>query len=78
MGEHMTNEVENIILEHLRAMRADILALKADTRDIKARLASIEIYIATMHGDQARTAVSLDDLAERVERLEHRAGILET
>jgi hypothetical protein len=31
-----------------------------------------------MHGDQARTAVSLDDLAERVERLEHRAGIRET
>jgi phage shock protein A len=78
MEEHMTNDTENLILEHLRAMRADIGTLKTDTRDIKARLASIETYIATMHGDQARTVVSLDDLAERVERLEHRAGILET
>jgi prefoldin subunit 5 len=77
MGEHMTNEIENLILEHLRALRGDIAALKADTRDIKARLASIETYIATMHGDQARTAVSLDDLAERVERLEQRTGIIE-
>ena len=74
----MTNEIESLILEHLRAMRGDIASLKADTRDIKARLASIETYIATMHGDQARTAVSVDDLAERVERLEHRAGLLET
>ena len=74
----MTNDIENLIVEHLRAMRADIGTLKTDTRDIKARLASIETYIATMHGDQARTVVSLDDLAERVERLEHRAGILET
>ena len=74
----MTNEIENLILEHLRAMRADTASVKADVRDIKARLASIETYIATMHGDQTRTAVSLDDLAERVERLEHRTGILET
>ena len=74
----MTNDVENLILEHLRTFRGELSSIKADTRDIKARLASIETYIATMHGDQTRTAVSLDDLAERVERLEHRAGILET
>jgi predicted nucleic acid-binding Zn-ribbon protein len=73
----MTNDIENIILGHLRAMRADISALKGDVRDIKGRLASIETYIATMHGDQARTSTALDDLAERVERLEQRTGIIE-
>jgi hypothetical protein len=48
MEKHMTNDTENLILEHLRALRADIGTLKADTRDIKARLASIETDIATM------------------------------
>jgi hypothetical protein len=66
------------VLEHLRALHADIGTRRADTRDIKARLTSIETYIGTMHGDQARTAISLDNLAERVERLEHPAGIRET
>jgi hypothetical protein len=73
----MTNETENLILEYLRAMRADISSVKGDVRDVKARLSSIETYIATIHGDQARTGVSLDHLAERVERLEQRSGIIE-
>jgi phage shock protein A len=73
----MTNNAENIILEHLRVMRTDIGDVKGDVRDIKARLASIESYIATLHGDQARTGLTLDQLAERVERLEKRAGLIE-
>ena len=67
---------DNLILEHLRAVRADLGELKGDMRDVKVRLGSIESYIAVMHGDQARTAVKVDDLEERIERLEKRAGLL--
>jgi hypothetical protein len=73
----MTNDIENLILEHLRTFRGDISSIKTDVRDIKGRLSSIETYIATMHGDQARTSTTIDNLTERVERLEQRAGLID-
>jgi archaellum component FlaC len=73
----MTSTSDNIVLEHLRAIRADVGDVKSDLRDVKARLASIESYIATLHGDQARTGSKLDDIVQRVERLEKRTGLIE-
>jgi phage shock protein A len=46
-------------------------------RDVKARLSSIESYIATLHTDQARTSTKLDDIVQRVERLEKRTGLVD-
>jgi hypothetical protein len=65
-------DTENLVLDHLRNIRGDTSELKRDVREIKALLASIETYIATLHTDQART-----DLTERVERLERHAGLIE-
>lgn len=73
----MTETTDNLVLEHLRAIRADISALNGNMRDVKARLSSIESYIATLHGDQTRAGLTLDDLAARIERLEKRVGIIE-
>lgn len=71
----MTEQTENLVLEHLRAIRLDIADLKNGSRDIKARLASIESYIATLHSDSARGALNLDDLQRRVERIETRLDL---
>jgi phage shock protein A len=73
----MNTTSDNLVLEHLRAIRADMADVKSEMRDIKARLASIESYIATLHGDQTRTGVKLDDIVQRVERLEKRAGLVD-
>jgi phage shock protein A len=70
-------ETENLVLDHLRSIRSDTGELKKYVRDIKARLASIESYIATLHGDQARSSGTLDELTERVARLERRTGLVE-
>jgi phage shock protein A len=51
--------------------------VKNDMRDVKARLGSIESYIATLHGDQTRTSTKLDDVMQRVERLEKRTGLVD-
>ena len=37
----MTESVENLILEHLRAIRADVAAVREDVREIKQRLTSL-------------------------------------
>jgi len=49
----VTENVENLILEHLRAIRAAVDALKEDNTFIKARLTSIEQQVAGLHTDVA-------------------------
>ena len=71
--------VENIIIEHLRAIRADIGAIKDDVREVKTRLTHLETGIASLKRDSAHqydeTASSnarYDRLSESLERLEKR------
>ena len=42
----MTESVENLILEHLRAIRADVAAVREDVREIKQRLTSLANSVA--------------------------------
>ncbi len=43
---YMTENIENLILDHLRAIRADISGIKEDMREIKQRLTSLEAAVA--------------------------------
>lgn len=71
----MTDNTDNLVLEHLRAMRGDLA-------DIKDRLTNVEINLASL-GQQVgalTTAVysgktETDDLRRRVERIERRLGL---
>jgi hypothetical protein len=49
----MIENVENLILEHLRAMRGDISALRDDSREVKSRLTSLETAVAGMRREIA-------------------------
>ena len=49
----MADNVENLILEHLRAIRADIGGIKDDVREIKHRLTSSEAAVASIQRDYA-------------------------
>ena len=71
--------VDNIILEHLRAIRTDVGIVKDDVRELKNRVANLEVGQATMMqqlGHQASVTaqqhVSFDRIVERVERIEKR------
>ena len=71
-------DMNNLVLEHLRAIRADI-------SDIKNRLTGVEVQLSAM-GQQIgalTTAVysgksDVDDLRRRVERLEHRLELTDS
>jgi septal ring factor EnvC (AmiA/AmiB activator) len=78
----MADNVENLILEHLRAIRADIGGIREDVREIKQRLTSLETAVAglrrdnaNLYGDVIDQQSRYDRLAERVERIEHRLGL---
>jgi hypothetical protein len=78
----MTDNIENIILEHLRAIRADINSIRDDIREMKHRMIRLDGSMAGVKKDAAvqyeTTATqhaAYDRLAERVERIERRLDI---
>ncbi len=73
---------ENLVLEHLRAIRADIQALHDDNRELKARVNEVYSAVLSLRRDQAQDAdtthrvqVAVDGLKERIERIERRLDL---
>ena len=44
----MADEPRDLVLEHLRAIRADISGLREDVREIKGRVTALEIAVAAV------------------------------
>lgn len=68
-------DLENITLEHLRAIRADVTELRTDSRDIKATLALLRAYIADQHTEQNLLNTRLAAAEMKIERIEHRLSL---
>lgn len=71
-----------LVLDHLRALRGDMAAVREDNREIKHRLHRIETGIAGLRRDQAADAETvahlearLDKLGDRLERIERRLDL---
>ena len=76
------DEVNNIIIEHLRHMRGKIDKIADDVTELKHRLATVEATQATvlqhighLASSIAQQQVSIDRLSERVDKLEMRLDI---
>jgi hypothetical protein len=77
-----TENMDNLVLEHLRHIRGKIDKVAEDMDDIKARISSLENSMVSVkrevnHGDEvdARQQVSLDKIIRRLERIESRLEI---
>ena len=68
----MTEQVESLILEYLRGIRADISSMKQDIRELKLRMTSLETHVGSLFGDVIRQNARLDSIDERLTRIEHR------
>jgi hypothetical protein len=71
--------VENLVLEHLRAIRTDVATIKDDVRELKSRLAHVEVGQATSlqhlgHNASmsAQQQLGCDRILERIEKIEKR------
>ena len=73
----MTDEVENLVLEHLRAIRADIAKLneKVDTLQVEmTAMRQVMMAVVTLQNhDHAELAV----VKSRLERIERRLDLVE-
>ena len=81
----MVENVENVIIEHLRHIRGRVDRIAEDMGDMKHRMSSLESVMVLVKrevaaGDDtdARQQVSLDRLHDRIERLERRLEIIGT
>lgn len=75
----MTDNTENLILEHLKRFQAGQDRIERELKEIKSRLSQLEIGVAGVRGDlahitgdQARQQVTIDGLADRIDRIERR------
>lgn len=75
----MTDNVENLILEHLKKIQAEQAAARERDAEIMTRLATIETGIARIardeslnYGEIIQDRHAVDKLKERVERIERR------
>jgi hypothetical protein len=71
---------DNLVLEHLRALRVQMDSLSADMRDIKHRVTTLEIafssFAATEASHYASVASRIDRLEERLDRIERRLDLV--
>lgn len=79
----MTDTVENLILEHLRGLRAGQDRLESEMREVAARLTSLEASTAAGRRDSAhnyeeviRQQSSIDQIKARIDRIERRLEIV--
>ena len=79
----MTENAESVILEHLRHIRVRVDRIAEDMGDLKHRSSSLESAMVTVKrevsaGDEtdARQQVTLDRLADRLERIERRLDLI--
>lgn len=75
----MSDNVENMVLEHLRHIRSRVDQIADDMSDLKHRMSSLESAMVSVkyevaHGDEtdARQQVTLDKIIDRIQRIERR------
>ena len=80
----MTDNIENLVLEHTRTIRADIARIERKQDETITRLGRIELAVAGLrrdvaHSDEsaAEQGVRIDHLAERIDRIERRLELRE-
>jgi uncharacterized protein (UPF0335 family) len=79
----MTENVENLIVEHLRHIRGRVDRIAEDMGDLKHRMSSLESAMVLVKrevsaGDEtdARQQVVLDRLSDRIDRIERQLGLI--
>ncbi|MBT9369481.1 hypothetical protein [Rhizobium sp. CSW-27] len=73
----MAEDINNLVLEHLRAVRGDIRDMREILREQGSRLTRIELGLAVLRRDQGTDAEGVAEMGLRLDRLTdkiHRIG----
>jgi chromosome segregation ATPase len=71
--------MDNLVIQHLKALRAEVADIKADTATIRQRMQGVDAACMELrrsdlhlHEDLARQQLTMDQVLERVQRIEKR------
>ncbi len=73
----MTEDTENLVLEHLRHLRKEMDGLRDDVRDLKFRTNRIEQGQASVEQALAHHSGKLDRIDDRLAHIEKRLNLVE-
>ncbi len=68
----MTNEIESLVLEHLRAIRGDLSDHGGRLARIELRLSAIEQTLGSLYALSGSDRETMSAVIRRVERIERR------
>jgi len=69
---NMTENLENLILEHLRHIRGRVDQMAEELGAVKPRLSSLETQVAGLRGDNAVAHQRMDHIDQRLDRIAQR------
>jgi len=72
----MTDEIENLILEHLRVLRANDEVFRQEFAELKVHMLAIENHIAASALTEARHSGRIDQHDDRLARIERRLDLI--
>ena len=73
----MADEIANLILEHLRAIRAKQDDMAVDISELKQRMGLLEGQVAHLFGQYAILSNRIDRIDTRLERIERRLDLVD-
>ncbi len=73
----MNEKVENLILEHLRALRADVAATGEEIRGIRGEMRALKQHMAAFMGHEATQDGDIASMKFQLERIGKRLDIVE-
>jgi len=73
----MNENIENLVLEHLRIIRADLSSMKDELSGARAELLIMRQHMAGLLGGQTLHDVEIAGLKVRLDRIEKRLELAE-
>lgn len=71
----MTADIENLVLEHLRAIRSDLSDLKHEVTANGVQLSAMGQQLAGLTAAVYGSRFDIDDVKRRIDRIETRLGL---
>jgi uncharacterized coiled-coil protein SlyX len=68
----MTEEMTNLVLEHLRHIRAKVDSTDERVGRLELRLSAVEGHLANIMVSEAAQNSAIDTVSRRLDRIEHR------
>ena len=73
----MADEPENLILQHLRAIRERVDLIGERQIETMQRIGNLEVHVGNLTVQFANLSVRVDRIDARLERVERRLGLLD-